>query len=229
MEVQSRYTCPRCHYKTNHRTAYVNHLNRVSPCATTHSKQTQSEILASIKKPFQCACCGKTFAHSSSFYRHKKEHSNEPEPTVDNVDNANEAPTPPAIKKGVVYLVTSSIMTWLKLGYWKGSYHSLYDRYKTCYGRDLEVYLFPCHDCRLLEQIAKIIFRPHNLSFELFGRTQEQLNHYTRILSYLCVLSETDLQTAFMSCCEDPETFLKGVPESIVPAFTHVTPFLIIK
>lgn len=231
------YTCPRCHYKTFTRSHFIKHLNRVDPCPSLHSDRTQSEILASIKKPFQCPRCDKTFAHAPSLSRHKKEHANDPEPLViepvpvpDPVPEPVSEPvvsittttqTPPKIKQGVLYLATSSILNGFKLGYWRGTHKSLYDRYRTCYGNSLEFFLFPCHDCRLLEDIAKTLFRPHNLSCELY--CSEAIDHYKAVLSHLCVLPETELRKA----TTDPRSYIDHHPRPTThaPVFTHVVPF----
>lgn len=233
------------------RTNYIKHLNRANPCPSSHSDQTQSEILASIKKPFQCPHCDKAFTLQTNLHRHRKTHTPEerahtvpepvaepapepiPEPIVEPVPKpvaepvAEPAPeprvAPPKIKQGVLYLATSSVLNGFKLGYWRGTHKSLYDRYRTCYGNSLEFYLFPCQDCRLLEDISKILFRPHNLSCELYDR--KLLEHYKTVLSNLCVLPDTELKTAFDSCIRDPSSFLRGLPQSSAPVFTHIFPF----
>lgn len=90
----ARYNCPRCHYNTDHRTAYVNHLNRKTPCSSLYSNQTQSEILSSIEKPHKCPHCDKVFAHLSSFYRHNKTHTPEERArsiAITNTNNINDS------------------------------------------------------------------------------------------------------------------------------------------
>ena len=239
-----RYKCPRCHYKTDDRTKYIKHLNRVNPCPSSHSDQTLSEILTSIKKPFQCPHCDKAFTLQTNLHRHRKTHTPEerahivPEPVAEPVAEPAPEPVPepvaepvvepvpkpapePKIKQGVLYLATSSVLNGFKLGYWRGTHKSLYDRYRTCYGNSLEFYLFPCHDCRLLEAIAQTLFRSHNLSCELY--CSEAIDHYKAVLSHLCVLPETELRKA----AADPRSFIDDHPRSTThaPVFTHVVPF----
>ena len=233
--LSSRYNCPRCHYKTHDRTDFFKHLNRVKPCPSLHSDQSQSDIISSLEKPYKCPHCDKAFSHSSSFYRHKKTHpkveNEEPEERSAYIEkkearlNIYAVPSPKLLKQGVAYLATSSIIDGIKLGYWRGKSKSLFDRYKTYYGTDLEFYLFPCKDCLLLEGIAKLLFRPYNISLEL--HKQEFLNHYIAVLSYLCILPEDNLQSILGECNQDIQKILAKVPSSIPlsPVFIHIKPF----
>ena len=71
------YECPRCHYKTTKKCNLKNHLNRKIHCLPTFSDQTIENILQSLideEKAFKCTECSKSFSHSSSLSRHKREH-----------------------------------------------------------------------------------------------------------------------------------------------------------
>lgn len=236
---QFRYNCPRCHFKTNDRTDYTRHINRMKPCPSLYGNQTVADILSAIEKPHKCPHCNKRFSHLSSYYRHKKTHTAthtadevstsiaepepETEPEFEPVCISTTSVAPPKIRQGHVYIVTSTILNGFKIGFSRSRITSLFNRYHTCYGKDVEFYLFPCQDCRLLEDISKILFRPHNLSCELYDR--KLLEHYKTVLSNLCVLPDTELKTAFDSCIRDPSSFLRGLPQSSAPVFTHIFPF----
>lgn len=212
-----RYKCPRCHYMTDNKAHYIKHLQKKTPCKSLFSEISATDVLAQLnpEKAFKCKRCNKTFTQASNLYRHNKSHDRDTEETT--LPDEEQ----PNLAQGLVYLATSSVLNGFKLGYWRGTHKSLYDRYRTCYGNSLEFYLFPCHDCRLLEAIAQTLFRPHNLSCELY--CSEAIDHYKAVLSHLCVLPETELRKA----AADPRSFIDDHPRSTThaPVFTHVVPF----
>lgn len=215
-----KYTCPRCHHKTNDRTNYIRHLNKQKICKSIYSDIARIDIISGLhpEKQYKCDKCDKSFIHASNLYRHQKMHLNEviSEHVIKIIPPAKNT-------KGVVYLVTSSIVIGIKLGYWRADLPVLYDRYKTYYGTGVEFYLFPCENCRLLEDIAKNIFKPYNLSLEL--HCQNYISHYISILSYLCVLSEADLLSIMKTYQANFKTFIEGVPMNTKEPI-HVTPFM---
>ena len=73
----ARYNCPRCHYKTDARSHFINHLHNKTPCPSLYSEQSQSDILSSIVKAFKCPHCDKSFTKANNLSRHKKVHTPE--------------------------------------------------------------------------------------------------------------------------------------------------------
>ena len=226
---ESRYKCPRCHYKTDSKSHFVKHLHIKTPCPSLHSNTSAVDILSSLnqEKAFKCPHCDKSFVHASNLSRHKKDHANDPVHLISEPEQDPELidDSPAKSTEGLVYLATSPLVNGFKLGYWRAKPKTLYDRYKTYYGNDLEFYLFPCQDCLLLEDIAKVLFKPHNLSFEL--HSQDKLKHYVEVLSHLCVLPETELRKIMIQCGNCPQSFFKALPQSTTheTVFTHIVPF----
>lgn len=89
METETtKYSCPRCHYKTDIKCNYVKHLNKKTPCQSFYSNVRPSDILSSISvdKEFKCDRCDKSFSQLHGLSRHKKVHANELSTQV-NVDS----------------------------------------------------------------------------------------------------------------------------------------------
>lgn len=73
------YTCERCHYTTNRRDNFRNHLHKQTPCPPTHSETETSVLLENLMTPkaFQCKKCDKSFSFATNLTRHMKaEHPN---------------------------------------------------------------------------------------------------------------------------------------------------------
>lgn len=227
-----RYNCPRCLYATNHTSNYMRHLDSKSPCKPLHSNISIDDIIALLHpvKKHKCNQCDKSYNHAQGLSKHKRSckktksitiEEKSPTHEVDDTQKHNNHTvndTPPKVKKGVLYLASSSIVVGIKLGYWRADLTVLYDRYKTYYGTDLEFYLFHCQDCRLLEAIAKTIFKPYNLSLELYS--QDHLQYYIQILSHLCAISQEDLKNA--TTITNPQNLIGANKKTIEPL--HVFP-----
>jgi hypothetical protein len=73
------YICPRCHYETNQKSHFIEHLNKKKPCkpefSNIPSSQVLDELLQEIQnnKKYACDECEKSFVLKSSLARHKKE------------------------------------------------------------------------------------------------------------------------------------------------------------
>lgn len=73
------YTCERCHYRTELKSDFKKHLQKINPCLETFSTKDSRIILEELLKPkeFQCTHCDKSFAYSQTLARHvKAEHPN---------------------------------------------------------------------------------------------------------------------------------------------------------
>jgi hypothetical protein len=92
---------------------------------------------------------------------------------VDNADIENNV--------GVVYVVSSDLMTVVKIGYWTGSLADLRSRYVTYYGSTVGIFtkytMFP----RKFEHDLHEYFKKYNISGELFKK--EHSNEYIKYMS----------------------------------------------
>lgn len=78
---------------------------------------------------------------------------------------------PPSVteRHGVVYAVTSPLLSAVKVGMWRGSQRALRKRYVTVYGDDLTLECFDVDDCRRAEKDAHEGLRAWHLTNELFA------------------------------------------------------------
>lgn len=86
-------------------------------------------------------------------------------------------------KPGLVYLVTSNVLSAVKIGSWKSTGRSLRSRYATSYGQNVNIDSVFCGDCRAAEVEIHRAFAEHRLSGELFDLAN--LPDYQRALEVL--------------------------------------------
>lgn len=74
------------------------------------------------------------------------------------------------IKNGYVYLVTSDIVNFIKIGYWRSTIDSLKSRYITTYGNNVEIFYVDTKDASLLEKQCHTHFNNKRITNELFKK-----------------------------------------------------------
>jgi len=68
------YSCERCHYTSNKKSNYSNHLNRKSTCESIHSSISIEELLKELNSKsstYSCIKCDKCFKTPQSKYQHQ--------------------------------------------------------------------------------------------------------------------------------------------------------------
>lgn len=70
----------------------------------------------------------------------------------------------------LVYIATSPLVDVVKIGKWSGNLARLRGRYRTYYGKDLELVTFETTDSTRLEGAAHREFAPFNMHLELFRK-----------------------------------------------------------
>ena len=90
--------------------------------------------------------------------------------TVDDAMACLHAPIDPPVDEGVLYVVTSPLLPFFKLGYWTGSLEKLRARFTTYYGPNLELHTWPCTQCRACEAFLLDEFAAHSMGGELFSK-----------------------------------------------------------
>ena len=181
METDKKYTCPRCHYMTDNKCHYIKHQRLKKPCLPLFSDLNATDIInaLNVEKPFKCKQCDKSFSQIQGLSRHKRVHKlAEQVITEDEPDTNDEAKKN---KVGMVYLVTSPLLNAVKAGYWTGRVIELYYRYRTVYGKKLDILLFDTSDCQLLEDQFKSKFQVYQISGEMFNL--EMMEAYKSFLS----------------------------------------------
>ena len=91
---------------------------------------------------------------------------------VHNISNMN---------KGLVYCVTSKLINYVKIGFWRVSLDTLYSRYITYFGPDLDLFYVYTFHPNILESKCHKHFNDKNLSNELFKK--EYLDDYILFLN----------------------------------------------
>lgn len=69
------YSCERCHYTTNKKSNYINHLNKKITCKSIHSSISIEELLKELNcksTTYSCIKCDKCFKTSQSKYQHQR-------------------------------------------------------------------------------------------------------------------------------------------------------------
>jgi hypothetical protein len=85
---------------------------------------------------------------------------------------------------GIIYLVRSSLLDGVKVGYHSGSVKSLKRRYNTYYGKECEVTYFFTHDHVKVEEDFKTHFKEKNITNEIFNK--EFFQEYFTYLEQVC-------------------------------------------
>ena len=70
-----KYICERCHYTTNRKNDYKNHLNRKHICDSIYSCISTKDLLKELNfknLTYNCLKCNKSFKTSQSKYQHQK-------------------------------------------------------------------------------------------------------------------------------------------------------------
>ena len=177
-----------------------------------------------VRKEYVCdhPGCSKSFLHYSGLWRHKKSHNvdvaDDDSTTVDLVGDDECEPIDavvieeqdntqtPQTKEGWMYVITSPLVSSIKIGFWRASTQTLYDRYKTYYGDEVELYARKACDCVVVEYIFKKMFascKLFNSKRELYNKNHHE--YYKLIVKNLCLLSLNDLQH-LASCCAEKES-----------------------
>jgi len=90
--------------------------------------------------------------------------------TVDDALACMHAPIDPPADEGMLYVVTSPLLPFFKLGYWTGTEEKLRSRFATYYGPQLELHTWPCTQCRACEAVLLQEFAAHSMGGELFSK-----------------------------------------------------------
>jgi hypothetical protein len=77
-------------------------------------------------------------------------------------------------KTGMVYCITSLNINHIKIGFWRGTYETLYSRYVTYYGDKLDIFYVNTFDARKLEQMCHTYFEDERISNELFDKNKHE-------------------------------------------------------
>jgi hypothetical protein len=81
---------------------------------------------------------------------------------------------------GCVYIVTSNILNAVKIGMWRASISSLYSRYTTCYGSNINIDYFYTKNVRLIERNVHTFFDHYRITNELFKK-----EYYSEYINYI--------------------------------------------
>lgn len=79
-------------------------------------------------------------------------------------------PPSASTKHGLVYAVTSPLLSAIKVGMWRGSWQGLRKRYVTVYGAQVTAACYETEDCRLTEKQAHRHLQAFHLTKELFAK-----------------------------------------------------------
>jgi len=83
-------------------------------------------------------------------------------------------------KNGYIYIVTSELLNFVKIGMWRNSISSLYSRYITYYGNNINIQYFYVNNVRNVEYNTHKYFKNYNISNELFDK-----KYYDDYIKYL--------------------------------------------
>lgn len=74
-DISPKHSCPRCHYSTTLKGDMLRHLQKKNTCGALYSDVSVDELLQKLQQPkkYKCNWCEKSFSHTSSLCKHKKE------------------------------------------------------------------------------------------------------------------------------------------------------------
>ena len=81
---------------------------------------------------------------------------------IEDIKNSN--------KYGYIYIVTSELLNFVKIGMWRSSISSLYSRYITYYGNNINIDYFYVNNIRKIEHTIHKHFENYRISNELFDK-----------------------------------------------------------
>jgi hypothetical protein len=81
---------------------------------------------------------------------------------IENLKNSN--------KYGYIYIVTSELLNFVKIGMWRNNISSLYSRYITYYGNNINIDYFYVNNVRKIEHTIHKHFENYRISNELFDK-----------------------------------------------------------
>ena len=73
-------------------------------------------------------------------------------------------------KNGYIYIVTSELLNFVKIGMWRGNISSLYSRYITYYGNNINIDYYYVNNVRKIEYNIHKNFQEFRISNELFDK-----------------------------------------------------------
>ena len=83
-------------------------------------------------------------------------------------------------KNGYIYIVTSELLTFVKIGMWRSTISSLYSRYITYYGNNIDIKYFYVNNVRKIEYNVHKYFEHRRISNELFDK-----NYYNDYIAFI--------------------------------------------
>ena len=223
---QQKYVCPRCHYGTNIKLRFLDHIRRTVPCLPVFSEESLAPLIEELTEgqpqtPFLCTFpgCNKYYWHAPSLSRHRATHNNEREDNNGDADNASgEDETEDAVssssedddeedrptgsgksRKGRVYAITSPMMSAVKIGFWRSKLKELKSRYKPVYDV-IDMCEYTSCDCLLVEMVFGKMFEKNKLypKRELYDK--KYIEYYKFVIKNLCMLKIDDLKE-LADCC----------------------------
>jgi hypothetical protein len=91
---------------------------------------------------------------------------------------------PGAPVPGLIYAVTSELIAAVKVGYWTGRVHDLYNRYRGAYGPHLEIVYEHCVDAKAAEKMMLFKLRACTVYSELMRK-----DRYDDIVACLTIVA----------------------------------------
>ena len=150
---------------------------KIFNCIT--DRKVKKTLYLTYKGFLKMAFCSKITKHNNTQYIIKKWLDNFDKTILKNYtlnikDNINKN------NIGYVYIISSDILNFVKIGMWRSSIEGLYSRYITYYGKNIEVDYFLTKNAFFLEKQIHKNFKEYNITNELFEKV-----YYNEYVNYI--------------------------------------------
>ena len=229
-ETRYKYVCPRCHYATDRKNHLYTHLTKMKSCPPLHSEATRQAIIDELNAPKEFVCtfpgCTRSYSQVETMRRHRLTHEDDnadniPDNIPDDIpdDIPDNIPDNTPDNTGHAYLITSPMVDLVKVSFNNTTIETLYDKHRTYFGDELDIYESEKCDRVSTEIVFKNMFEEYRLYPKKAFYDKTYHEYYKIIIRSLCGLSPEDMRELVTMCLTknyaEPLEIIKKLPKLV--------------